>query len=178
MHTDKDLEEPAHQEFDIGATEEQSDEETSQPPDCQAKPLAQWEDLRKSINELMDTPLDFSAFVMNWLKVDNLTLELLVGLTFKLMKGSCKSLVELEYLFEEVYKATTDQLDWNNHEGQQYLHDLQKPLPLYLILGRRILTLITSINIDLAYLSGGVAAENKQLYYKDQFWQIRAHQMD
>ncbi|GJT59615.1 hypothetical protein Tco_1003148 [Tanacetum coccineum] len=34
MHTDKDLEEPAHQEFDIGATEEQSDEETSQYPDC------------------------------------------------------------------------------------------------------------------------------------------------
>ncbi|GJZ22172.1 hypothetical protein Tco_0559211 [Tanacetum coccineum] len=32
MHTDKDLEEPAHQEFDIGATEEQSDEETSQHP--------------------------------------------------------------------------------------------------------------------------------------------------
>ncbi|GKB39401.1 hypothetical protein Tco_0884343 [Tanacetum coccineum] len=33
MHVDKDLEEPAHQEFDIGATEEQSDEETSQHPD-------------------------------------------------------------------------------------------------------------------------------------------------
>ncbi|GKA31831.1 hypothetical protein Tco_0718198 [Tanacetum coccineum] len=29
MHTDKDLEEPTHQEFDIGAIEEQSDEETS-----------------------------------------------------------------------------------------------------------------------------------------------------
>ncbi|GJT27001.1 hypothetical protein Tco_0907276 [Tanacetum coccineum] len=33
------------------------------------------------------------------------------------MKGLCKSLVELEYFFEEVYKATTDQLDWNNPEG-------------------------------------------------------------
>ncbi|GJX30697.1 hypothetical protein Tco_0240552 [Tanacetum coccineum] len=33
------------------------------------------------------------------------------------MKGSCKSLVELEYFFEEVYKATTDQLAWNNPEG-------------------------------------------------------------
>ncbi|GKB36771.1 hypothetical protein Tco_0881713 [Tanacetum coccineum] len=42
------------------------------------------------------------------------------------MKGSCKSLVELEYFFEEVYKATTDQLDWNNPEGQQYPHDLQE----------------------------------------------------
>ncbi|GKF29243.1 hypothetical protein Tco_0095585, partial [Tanacetum coccineum] len=41
-----------------------------------------------------------------------------------------KSLVELEYFMEEVYKATTDQLDWINPEGQQYPHDLRKPLPL------------------------------------------------
>ncbi|GJR19440.1 hypothetical protein Tco_0967967 [Tanacetum coccineum] len=40
------------------------------------------------------------------------------------------SLVELEYFLEEVCKATTDQLDWNNPEGQQYPHDLRKPLPL------------------------------------------------
>nr|GEY56990.1 hypothetical protein [Tanacetum cinerariifolium] len=79
--------------------------------------LAQKDNSHDSFNELTDTPLDFSAFVMNWLKVNTLTLELLVGLTFKLMKGSCKSLVELEYFFEEVYKATTDQLDWNNPKG-------------------------------------------------------------
>ncbi|GJU72882.1 hypothetical protein Tco_1264287 [Tanacetum coccineum] len=57
-------------------------------------------------------------------------MEDLPGPTFELMKGSCKSLVELEYFFEEVYKATTDQLNWNNPEGQQYPHDLRKPLPL------------------------------------------------
>ncbi|GJX81935.1 hypothetical protein Tco_0331416 [Tanacetum coccineum] len=78
----------------------------------------------------MDTPLDFSAFMMNRLKVDTLTPELLASPTFELMKGTCKSLVELEYFFEEVYKATMDQLDWNNPEGQQYPHDLRKPLPL------------------------------------------------
>ncbi|GJU76038.1 hypothetical protein Tco_1273108 [Tanacetum coccineum] len=78
----------------------------------------------------MDTPLDFSAFMLNRLKVDTLTPELLAGPTFKLMKGSCKSVVKLEYFLEEVCKATTDQLDWNNPEGQQYLHDLRKPLPL------------------------------------------------
>ncbi|GKD50887.1 hypothetical protein Tco_1279863, partial [Tanacetum coccineum] len=39
------------------------------------------------------------------------------GPTFELMKGSCKSLVELEYFFEEVYKATTGQLDWKNPEA-------------------------------------------------------------
>ncbi|GJT70079.1 hypothetical protein Tco_1029365 [Tanacetum coccineum] len=92
--------------------------------------LAQNEDPRELFNELIDTPLDFSAFVLNRLKVDTLTLELLAGLTFELMKGSYKSLVELEYFLEEVYKATTDQLDWNNPEGQQYPHDMRKPLPL------------------------------------------------
>ncbi|GKD67823.1 reverse transcriptase domain-containing protein [Tanacetum coccineum] len=72
---------------------------------------ARQEDPRESFDELMDTPLDFSAFMMNRLKVDTLTPKLLVGPTFELMKGTCKSLVELEYFFEEVYKATTEQLD-------------------------------------------------------------------
>ncbi|GJS82412.1 hypothetical protein Tco_0748953 [Tanacetum coccineum] len=88
------------------------------------------EDPRESFNELKDTPLDFLAFVMNRLKVDTLTPELLAGPTFELMKGLCKSLVELEYFFEEVYKATIDQLDWNKLEGHQYPHDMRKPLPL------------------------------------------------
>ncbi|GJT69711.1 hypothetical protein Tco_1028997 [Tanacetum coccineum] len=157
MHTTEDLEEPAHQEFVTGDTEDKHDEKTSQLPDWfqkLAKPptpdhdwnktlpaahgpvqpwlntLAQKEDTRESFNEMMDTPLDFSAFIMNRLKVDTLTPELLVGPTFELMKGSCKSLMELEYLFKEVYKATTYQLDWNNPKGQQYPHDLLKPLPL------------------------------------------------
>nr|GEX90064.1 hypothetical protein [Tanacetum cinerariifolium] len=79
--------------------------------------LAKKADFRTSFNELMDTLVDFSAFMMNRLKVDTLTPELLAGLTYKLMKGSCKSLVELEFFLEEVYKATTDKLDWNNLEG-------------------------------------------------------------
>ncbi|GKC34684.1 hypothetical protein Tco_1047068, partial [Tanacetum coccineum] len=72
--------------------------------------LAQNEDPCELFNEMMDTPLDFSAFVLNWLKVDTLTPKLLASLTFELMKGSCKSLVELEYFLKEVCKATTDQL--------------------------------------------------------------------
>nr|GEX68128.1 hypothetical protein [Tanacetum cinerariifolium] len=47
-------------------------------------------------------------------KVDTLTPDLLAGPIYELMKGSCKSLVELEYQLEEVYKPTTDQLDWVN----------------------------------------------------------------
>nr|GFB68734.1 hypothetical protein [Tanacetum cinerariifolium] len=49
-------------------------------------------------------------------ETDTLTPDLLVGPTYELMKGSCSSLTELVYHFEEVYKATTDQLDWVNPE--------------------------------------------------------------
>nr|GEW02160.1 hypothetical protein [Tanacetum cinerariifolium] len=92
--------------------------------------LAKQADTRSSFNKLMDTPLDFSNFIMNRLRVDTLTPELLVGPTYDLMKGSCKSLIELEYHLEEVYKATIDQLDWVNPEGQQYPHNLLQPQPL------------------------------------------------
>nr|GFB04318.1 hypothetical protein [Tanacetum cinerariifolium] len=45
-------------------------------------------DSRSSFNELLDTLLDFSNFIMNRLRVDTLTLELLAGPTYELMKGS------------------------------------------------------------------------------------------
>nr|GEW45902.1 hypothetical protein [Tanacetum cinerariifolium] len=92
--------------------------------------LTKQADSRASFNELMDTPVDFSTFLMNRFNVDTLTPKLLAGPTYELMKGSCKSLVELKFFLDEVYKATANQLDWNNPEGQQYPHNLLKPLPL------------------------------------------------
>nr|GEZ17303.1 hypothetical protein [Tanacetum cinerariifolium] len=77
-------------------------------------------DSRSSFNELMDTPLDFSNFLINQLKVDTLTPELLAGPTYELMNGLCKSLVEVKYHLED-FKATTDQLDWVNPKGQQII---------------------------------------------------------
>ncbi|GKE43372.1 hypothetical protein Tco_1470656, partial [Tanacetum coccineum] len=134
IHADEDLEELAHQEFDTGYTEDQHVDETTQHHDWFQKPtkpptldrdwnktlpaahgpiqswisdLAQKEDTRDSFNELIDTPLDFSAFVMNQLKVDTLTPKLLASPIFELMKGSCKSLVELKYFLKGFCKATT-----------------------------------------------------------------------
>nr|GEZ09525.1 hypothetical protein [Tanacetum cinerariifolium] len=128
--TAKDLGEPTHQEF-ITVKPPTLNRDWNNTLPTQHRPVQPWlsnlarkDNFCNSFNELMDTPLDFSAFVMNRLKVDTLTPELLTGPIFQLMKGSCKSLVELEYFFEEVYKATTDQLDWNNPEGQHYPHDL------------------------------------------------------
>nr|GFC98678.1 hypothetical protein [Tanacetum cinerariifolium] len=67
--------------------------------------LARKTDARSSFNELLDTLIDFSNFVMNRLNVDTLTPVLLAGPTYELMRGSCTSLTELEYHLEEVYKA-------------------------------------------------------------------------
>ncbi|GKE44061.1 hypothetical protein Tco_1471345 [Tanacetum coccineum] len=187
MHTDKDLEEPAHQEFDIGATKEQSDKETSQHLDWFQKPakhptldhdwnktlpadhgpvqpwlsiLARQENSRKSFDELTDTPFDFSAFMMNRLKVETLTPELIASPIFELMKGTCKGLVKLEYFFEEIYKATTKQLDWHNPEGKQHPYYLRNPLPLIPnSRGRQVIPFDQFINNDLVYLCGGVSSQ-------------------
>ncbi|GJR45320.1 hypothetical protein Tco_1313423 [Tanacetum coccineum] len=120
--------------------------------------LAQ-QDPRESFDELTDSTFDFSAFVMNRLNVQTLTPELLAGPTFELMKGTCKSLTELEYFCEEVYKATTEKLDWINPEGRQYPHDLRQPLPLVPnSQGRRVIPFHHFINNDLEYLRGGVSS--------------------
>ncbi|GKD33778.1 hypothetical protein Tco_1249287, partial [Tanacetum coccineum] len=91
--------------------------------------LAREEGSRESFNELMDTPLDFLAFMMNRLKIDTLTPELLAGPTFELMKGL------------------------------QYPHYLRKPLPLIPnSRGRQVIPFDHFINNDLVYLSGGVSS--------------------
>nr|GFA56697.1 hypothetical protein [Tanacetum cinerariifolium] len=117
-------------------------------------------DARSSFNELLDTPIDFSNFIMNQLSVDTLTPELLAGLTYELMRGSYNSLTKLEYHLEEVYKSTTDQLDWVNPEGQQYPHNLLQPLPLIPDnRGRRVIPFAHFINNDLEYLRGGASSQ-------------------
>ncbi|GJR13600.1 hypothetical protein Tco_0796252 [Tanacetum coccineum] len=88
------------------------------------------EEPHTSFDELVDTSFDFSAFVMNRLNIKDLAQEILVGLAFELLKGTYKSLTELEYHFEEYSKATTERLDWHNPKGKPYLFDLSKPLPL------------------------------------------------
>nr|GEW78182.1 copia protein [Tanacetum cinerariifolium] len=158
MQTTQYLEEPLHQEFKTGVGDDVA--EASQHPKWfqkQTKPqtpnrawnktlpathesiqpwisdLAKQIDSHTSFNELMDTPMDFSAFLMNRLKVDTLTPELLAGLTYELIKGSCKSL--------------------------QYPHNLLKPLPpIPNSQGRRAIPFDHFINNDLEYQRGGASS--------------------
>nr|GEX20619.1 hypothetical protein [Tanacetum cinerariifolium]GEX22425.1 hypothetical protein [Tanacetum cinerariifolium] len=145
VQTTSQIEEPSHLVFETGVKDQpivhssQHPEWFSQPqkpptPDCDwnktlpavqgstqtwIRKLAKQADTRSFFNELLDTPLYFFNFIMNRLRVDTLAPEPLAGPTYELMKGSCTSLIELEYHLEEVYKATTNQLDWVNPEDKK-----------------------------------------------------------
>nr|GEU69968.1 hypothetical protein [Tanacetum cinerariifolium] len=101
----------------------------NRPPQPWITQMAQAAGTQSLFNELLATPIDFSAFIMNRLKIDNLTQEILTGLTYDLIKGTCKSVVELEYHLEE------------NECGRQFI-----PLDYF-------------INKDLEYLKGGCSSQ-------------------
>nr|GEZ27688.1 hypothetical protein [Tanacetum cinerariifolium] len=137
-HTVDDSEVHQHQEFDTGNNDEQPDKEEPLGRDWYKKP---------------ERPL---APDLDWAKRQRVDFQLLVGPEFNILKGTCRSLTELEYHFEECFKATTERLDWYNPEGKPYPFDLRKPLPL--IPDHRGLQVIPQdyfINNDLEYLKGG-----------------------
>nr|GEW86138.1 hypothetical protein [Tanacetum cinerariifolium] len=79
------------------------------------------------------------------------------GPAFKLLKGTCSNYAELEYDFEECYKALSEKLDWENPEGGDYPFDLSKPLPLITHGNRQSVPVEFFINNDLKYLQGGIS---------------------
>ncbi|GJU81776.1 hypothetical protein Tco_1284141 [Tanacetum coccineum] len=117
---------PQNQGSDLGNTDDQSNVEAATEHDCI---IAQVEKPHLTFDELMSTPIDFSAYVMNNLKIDNLTQEHLVGPAFNLLKGTCRR--------------------------QEYPFDLSKPLSLIEVQGRQVVPVDYFINKDLEYLKGG-----------------------
>ncbi|GKB01873.1 hypothetical protein Tco_0829917, partial [Tanacetum coccineum] len=161
LSSDKSIhaEEPSHIVKDSGMQQDQefvTRDNDEQPADKEISQAALAEEPPTSFDEFNDTLFDFSAFVMNRLKITNLTQEILVGPAFNLLKGTCKSITELEYHLEECPKATTDRLDWHNPKNKPYLFDLRKPLPLIQDhRGRQIIPKDYFINKYLEYLKGG-----------------------
>ncbi|GJZ69861.1 hypothetical protein Tco_0633411 [Tanacetum coccineum] len=86
-----------------------------------------------TFNDLMATPIGFFKYVLNRLKIDNLTQDLLLGPAYDLLKGTCTSSIKLEYNFQECFNALTDKLDWNNPEGDCSLRHLT-PLRSYALI--------------------------------------------
>nr|GEV50174.1 hypothetical protein [Tanacetum cinerariifolium] len=177
MQTTHEMEDPSHSEFKIGA-DDQPIAEPSQHPEwfSQQRNLQLQIVIRtrlyqlptEAFNRADDQPIVQSSQHPEWfsqpqkpptLDLDTLTPKLLAGPTNELMKGSCKSLIELEYHLEEVYKAIMDQLDWVNPEGQQYPHNLLQPLPLIPDnRGRRVIPFAHFLNNELEYLRGGASS--------------------
>nr|GEX69443.1 hypothetical protein [Tanacetum cinerariifolium] len=106
----------------------------------------------KSFDELKITPIDFSAYIMNGLKISHLTQENLLGPAFRLLKGTHFNYAELGYDFKECYKALLEKLDWENLEGGNYPFDLTKPLPLVKAENRQKGPADYFFNNDLKYL--------------------------
>ncbi|GKA85550.1 hypothetical protein Tco_0807204 [Tanacetum coccineum] len=103
------------------------------PPQTWISKIAQAEKAPLSFDELMSTPIDFSAYVMNNLKIDNLTQDLLVGPDFNLLKGTCKS--------------------------KEYLFELSKPLPLIMERDLQVVPADFFFNNDLEYLKRGSSSK-------------------
>ncbi|GKB40218.1 hypothetical protein Tco_0885160 [Tanacetum coccineum] len=117
----------------------------------------------KTFDELISTPIDFSAYIMNSLKITNLTQETLLGPVFKLLKGTCTNYAELEYDFKECYKGLSKKLDWDNPKGGYYPFDLTKPLPLVMNGNCQMVPVdyffkfgILLSNTDIKVLQGGI----------------------
>ncbi|GKC49197.1 hypothetical protein Tco_1071942, partial [Tanacetum coccineum] len=134
---------------------------TRSPPKSSGKSVQEEEhdprvdDLEEPFHQEFDTGNDDVSPVRE-LNIQHLTQDLLTGPTYDLIKGTCKSVVELENHLEEVFKATSDQLDWHNPEGRPHPHDLSKSLPLIPdARGRLIIPYEHFINNDLEYLKGG-----------------------
>ncbi|GJZ97974.1 hypothetical protein Tco_0670427 [Tanacetum coccineum] len=108
----------------------------------------------KDFDELISTPIDFSGYILNGLKIENLTQEILLGPAFKLLKGTHSNYAELEYDFEECYKALSEKLNW---QGSDYPFDLSKPLPLITCGNRQRVPFEFFINNDLKYLQGAIS---------------------
>nr|GEW38245.1 hypothetical protein [Tanacetum cinerariifolium] len=98
----------------------------------------------------MSTPIDFSTFAMNRLKISKLRKADLVAPVYNLLKETCKSCVELENNMEECYCDLYD-----HPEGNRYPYDLSEPLPLQESQGRLTVLADFFFNNDLEYLRGG-----------------------
>ncbi|GJR01619.1 hypothetical protein Tco_0524603 [Tanacetum coccineum] len=161
-HTVDDSRVQQNQEFDTRYnTKQPADKEVSKAE--WFNQVARAKEPTTSFDELINTPIDFSAFILNRLNIKDLTQAILVGPAFDLLKGTCKSLTELEYHLEECSKATTERLEWHNPKGKLYPFDLNKPLPL--IPDHRVTRLTIMKKYDYGYLEEiEVRREDQQLY--------------
>nr|GEW03692.1 hypothetical protein [Tanacetum cinerariifolium] len=102
--------------------------------------------------DLMGFTIDFSNFIKHRLKKDKITKANLEIPVFKLLKGTCKSSIELKYHLEQCYLVFSDQMDWKNPKGDRCPYDLRKPLSLQGPRGHLTILIDFFFNNNLEYL--------------------------
>nr|GEZ03730.1 hypothetical protein [Tanacetum cinerariifolium] len=107
----------------------------------------------KELDELMSTPIEFTSYILNGLKIKNMTQEILLGPAFRLLKSTRSNYSKLKYDFGECYKALSKKLDWENPKGDDYPFDLSKPLYLIMRRNRQSVPVELFINNDLKLMS-------------------------
>ncbi|GJW44319.1 hypothetical protein Tco_0073118, partial [Tanacetum coccineum] len=189
-----------NQEFDMGNNDKQLDDDAISKSDWYKKPeqpltpdpnwnkrqhvdfrpsqtwisnIARAEEPRTSFDDLMDTPIDFSAFVMNRLNITNLTQELLVGPAFNLLKGTCKSLTSLKIMkwydyshLDEIEVRKEDQQLYTFKEGDFPRLCLQEIDDILLLLVQQRLTNLTideryDLNVSLRMFTGCIVIQRR-----------------
>nr|GEU38236.1 hypothetical protein [Tanacetum cinerariifolium] len=103
-------------------------------------------------------------------KKDNITKANLVGLVYKLLKGTFRSSIEQEYNMEQCYLAMSDQLDWANLKCDICPYDLSKPLPLQGPPGHLTILVNFFFNNDLEYLE----TRNTEMKYSTSITKTKA----
>ncbi|GKB01915.1 hypothetical protein Tco_0829959 [Tanacetum coccineum] len=141
-----------------------------------------------TFDELMGTPIDFSAYVMNRLKIDKLTQEILVRPAFNLLKGSCKSFTEHEYHFEEFpvkyfinndleylkggslsskYATSLTRTKATKYDNVEGIEDMKSPHDVY---SKRRIIAVTSVKVmrwyDYGYFEEIIVRREDKVLYK------------
>ncbi|GJR08437.1 hypothetical protein Tco_0791089 [Tanacetum coccineum] len=107
-------------------------------------------------NELQNgSVIRFGKCMKKFLNKYKITKEDLKCLTFELLKGRFKNIVELEYTLEQCHLSLTDKIDWTNPIGNRFHDDLSQPLPLVGPPGRKKIPISYFFNHDLEYLKYG-----------------------
>ncbi|GJW45272.1 hypothetical protein Tco_0074071 [Tanacetum coccineum] len=114
-----------------------------------------------TFDDMMGSTVNFTKFARHHLKKDKITKADLEGPAYKILKGTCRNSIELEYNLEQCYLALSDQLDWENLKGDKCPYDISKPLPLQGPPGYLTILVDFFFNNDLEYLKTG----NKERKY-------------
>nr|GEY05681.1 hypothetical protein [Tanacetum cinerariifolium] len=94
-----------------------------------------------TFDDLMANLIDFTKFAINHFKKDKITKADLVRPIYKLLKGTCRSCIELEYNMEQCYLALLGQLDWTNPEERAVRYEtegIEDMIPKLIVIKRRV----------------------------------------